>query len=91
MAIVSKTITIYGHVQNVGFRYHTLQAANAYGIMGFVKNQMDGTVYIEAEAEEIALNEFINWCRKGPGHSKVTKIQIGENPNMQYSSFTIKR
>ncbi|MCF8372549.1 MAG: acylphosphatase [Bacteroidales bacterium] len=86
----SKSITVFGRVQNVGFRYYTLQAANKYGISGFVKNQADGRVYIEAEAEEVLLNEFIDWCKKGPGHAHVTDVRIEEMPIMGHSGFKIK-
>lgn len=90
MTVKSKSITVSGRVQNVGFRYYTLQAANKYGISGFVKNQADGSVHIEAEAEEQALVEFINWCKNGPGHAQVIDVRIEDMPIMGYSGFKIK-
>ena len=46
------SITVHGKVQNVGFRYFTNKRAHEFNIKGFVKNQHDGTVYIEAEGED---------------------------------------
>ena len=51
-------LKISGRVQNVGFRYHTRKKAQEMGISGFVKNQVDGSVYIEAEGEEEVLAAF---------------------------------
>ena len=52
-------ITISGKVQNVGFRFHTHKKAQQLGVKGFVKNLANGNVYIEAEAEEDNLDQFI--------------------------------
>ena len=41
-------IIVYGKVQGVFFRKHTFQKANELGIKGFVKNQEDKSVMIEA-------------------------------------------
>ncbi|MEA3443747.1 MAG: acylphosphatase [Bacteroidota bacterium] len=89
MTVKSKAITIKGKVQQVGFRYFTLQAANRFGISGFVKNQVDGSVYIEAEAEESKLELFVDWCKQGPDHARVDETRIDENPVMNYSGFRV--
>ena len=41
-------IIVFGIVQGVGFRYTTKAIADNMGIKGIVRNQNDGTVYIEA-------------------------------------------
>jgi len=45
-------IWISGKVQRVGFRFTAMQTAYRYGIVGFIQNMKDGSVYIEAEGEE---------------------------------------
>lgn len=42
-------IIVFGTVQGVGFRYTTKAIADNMGIKGIVRNQSDGTVYIEAQ------------------------------------------
>ena len=54
-------MTVTGRVQNVGFRYYTRKTAHEFGLMGFVRNQTDGSVYIEAEGDEQAIARFITW------------------------------
>ena len=83
-------IRVTGKVQNVGFRYYTVQAAKDFNIDGFVKNQMDGSVYIEAEGENDALEGFISWCRRGPHYARVDGFEIQEQPLMGYDGFKVK-
>jgi acylphosphatase len=84
------SIIIKGRVQGVGFRYHTLNAANMFGIKGWVKNMPDGTVYIEAFAPEKNMDQFIDWCKKGPPLSRVIEILVNDLPCQEYNSFSIR-
>jgi acylphosphatase len=68
-------LKIHGDVMGVGFRDAAYWTARKMYISGFVMNEPDGTVYIEAEGEEKALKEFLAWCRKGPITAKVTKVK----------------
>lgn len=83
-------ITINGLVQGVGFRYATLQKARQLGIKGFVRNNYDGSVYIEACGKETNLNAFIKWCYTGPPHASVHDVTISESPVKETSTFEIR-
>ena len=65
---------IYGRVQGVNFRFETLRKAEEFGLSGWVANQGDGSVYLEAEGEEGALNNFLDWCRQGSPAAQVEKV-----------------
>lgn len=82
-------IIVSGRVQGVGFRYSALRAANAFGIKGFVRNQGDGSVYIEAEADATQLELFLDWCRRGPGHSRVDRVTHSESTLQGFPEFRI--
>lgn len=69
-------INIYGLVQGVSFRYYVNQAARELPLFGFVRNEPDGSVYIEAEGEEEKLNDFLKWCHKGPDTARVKKVEF---------------
>ncbi|OJF94326.1 hypothetical protein AX762_07615 [Alkalibacterium sp. 20] len=58
--------TISGRVQGVGFRFSAKQAADEAGVKGIVRNESDGTVYVEAVGDEKQLSQFIEALRKGP-------------------------
>lgn len=71
-----KVINIFGRVQKVGFRYSTLQKARELDMSGSVKNLRDGSVEVEVQGEEAQIEEFIEWCKKGPSYSEVKKIIV---------------
>jgi acylphosphatase len=83
-------IKIYGRVQNVGFRFYTRKKAAEFGIMGYVKNESDGSVYIEAEGESGNLDEFTSWCYRGPDWARVDEVKINEEPLQDYTSFSVR-
>ena len=85
-----KNIIVKGKVQNVGFRFYTNKKAVELGIKGYVKNMPDGSVYIEAEADEITLDHFIIWCKKGPTWARVNDLQVNEAPSENYKEFSIR-
>ncbi len=58
-------------------------------VKGFVKNMYDGSVYIEAEAGERALDDFISWCRKGPDFARVERVETEEMPVKDDKMFDI--
>jgi len=87
---IAKKIQIIGKVQNVGFRYYTQKKAIELNINGFVKNILDGSVYIEVVGEETAVDEFIMWCHSGPQWARVSDVQVHEIPLFEESGFGIK-
>ena len=50
--------------------------ALALGLTGWVKNLPNGTVEVHVEGDQVALNHFIEWCRKGPPSAKVSKCDL---------------
>ena len=84
------SIIVSGKVQGVGFRLSTLKQASIFGIKGFVKNNYcDGSVIIEAEGEEVNLEDFILWCRKGPSMARVENVKIKESSIKRFTDFEI--
>jgi acylphosphatase len=83
-------LTLSGKVQNVGFRFSAVRKAEENSIKGFVKNQVDGTVYIEAEGEPEDLNNFVMWCQEGPPSAVVENVSKQEIPVQNYNRFSVK-
>ncbi|MEO5910596.1 MAG: acylphosphatase [Pelobium sp.] len=82
-------IIISGKVQGVFFRASTKAVADQMGMKGFVKNQKDGTVCIEAEGDESLMEDFIDWCKYGPDDAKVADVSIKEIEVKNYRNFEI--
>lgn len=68
-------IKVYGRVQGVFFRDKTKKKALLLNLKGFVRNEKDGSVYIEAKGDEENLSKLLDWCRKGPIQAKVEKVE----------------
>jgi acylphosphatase len=82
-------IVVSGRVQGVGFRYSTQQMARQMGLSGYVKNQADGTVYIEAQGPSAVILNFIHWCLSGPPHAEVESAEHTFHPVLDFSGFKI--
>jgi acylphosphatase len=86
-----RLIRVSGKVQGVFFRASTKTEADRLGIAGFVRNEPDGSVFIDAEGPDVALAEFTNWCRKGPSHARVLTFITEEASPKGYVGFKIER
>lgn len=85
------TISIHGVVQGVFFRASTRNKADELGITGLVKNEPDGSVYVEAEGDEKSLESFVQWCQHGPPRAEIERCDVKEEPVKNFSRFTIEQ
>jgi acylphosphatase len=83
-------IIVKGRVQGVGYRWSAANEAITIGITGIVKNQPDGSVYIEAEGSREQLELYADWCRRGPRMSRVDSVEINIFPPSGYDDFRIE-
>ncbi len=82
-------IKVTGKVQGVFFRASTKAVADQMGIKGLVKNEKDGSVYIEAEGDETILAMFIEWCNEGPDKSLVENVAVEDGEVKNYRNFEV--
>lgn len=82
-------IKVIGKVQGVFFRASTKAVADQMGVKGKVKNDADGSVLIEAEADEITLDMFLEWCHEGPEKSKVESVLVEDGEVKNYTNFAV--
>jgi acylphosphatase len=54
-----------GDVQGVGFRFRAYHAANVLGLTGFVRNEYDGSVLLEAQGDRAGIDELIRTLSGG--------------------------
>lgn len=82
--------TVYGTVQGVGFRFTTVHLAKQLNVNGFVRNEPDGTVYVEANGDKENMKQFIEELAKGPSpNARVTKVEIEYDSSMtNYNGFS---
>lgn len=86
-------ISVIGTVHGVWFRKYTQEKAIQLGLVGFVMNKKDGSVYIEISGKEVIIKDFVNWLStEGSPLSKVEKVitKISETKHL-FTSFEIIR
>lgn len=83
-------LRIYGMVQGVFFRQSAKDKADELGIVGWVRNNQDGSVEAMAGGSEGKLKEFVAWCKKGPPFAKVDDVEEDwQKQGDDFSSFEI--
>ena len=82
-------LIIEGRVQGVGYRYFTKMKADSLCIRGSVKNMSDGTVFVTAQGEKKAMDNFVGWCYKGPPGALVRNIEKIQGKTEEFSEFMV--
>lgn len=87
----ARRVVFSGRVQGVGFRVTTREIARKFPVIGYVRNQSDGTVEVVVAGVEDDVREFIAAVtRRFEGHiSSVT--ETSSVINQEYDSFEIER
>lgn len=76
-------------MQGVFYRDTARSTAARLGLSGFARNEPDGSVYIEVEGAEQALQKFLEWCPKGSQFSKVKDVNHSEHDMVGHEGFEI--
>lgn len=69
-------ISVSGNVQGVFYRATAQEVAEKFGLTGFVRNLDNGGVELYAEGERKILEQFRDWCMKGPKGAKVEDVSF---------------
>ena len=78
---------VTGRVQGVAFRWHAEQEARRLGVVGWVRNEPDGTVLLQAEGDEDAVRDLVAWCHHGPPSARVQDVAVRDTAPSGASSF----
>jgi acylphosphatase len=88
---VRKRVVVSGRVQGVAFRNSTQMAAVALGVKGWVRNLPNGDVEGCFEGEPNAVQQLVDWCRRGPAAARVERlIEHDEGFIGEFRSFEIR-
>ena len=82
-------LVIEGRVQGVGYRYSTKMKAESLGIRGSVQNLRDGSVFVTAQGEKEAMDNFVRLCYKGPQGAIVRYIEKIQGKTEKFSEFRV--
>ena len=84
-------VVVSGRVQGVWYRESCRRPAERLGVGGWVRNTPDGRVEIEAEGARSAVEELVEWARRGPDRARVTGIALDDRPPRGETSFAVGR
>lgn len=82
-------LLIEGTVQGVFYRASAKKIADILHLTGWIKNTNQNNVEALVTGNEEQLQEFINWCRKGPGKAIVKDVIISPRQETSFPSFEI--
>ena len=86
--MIARTIRIEGKVQGVWFRDWTVQAAQAIGVSGWVRNRADGSVEVYALGEPELVERLTDRLREGSPAARVDRIDVQEAALQPVNGFT---
>ena len=85
-------LVVSGRVQGVNYRSNAQKMGSQLGLVGWVRNLPDGGVEAVAEGPGEKVEEFLEWCRRGPILAYVSDVEVSwEKPTGGYSDFKIIR
>jgi len=89
---VRAEIVVKGRVQGVFFRASAQQEGLQLGLTGEVRNLPDGSVEAIVEGEKRAVDDFVDWCRRGPPSAEVEDVEVKlRPPRDEFRTFTVGR
>ncbi len=80
-----------GRVQGVGFRATTVSIARGRPITGWVRNEPDGSVLLNAQGHADAISDFLNQIASQLGHYITHESRSIIADRSDESGFTIQR
>ena len=83
---------ITGRVQGVGFRNFTQRRARRLGLTGWVRNEPDGSVRLEAEGPREALDDLVEAVHQGPRMAVVDDVEVAwDDATDEFEIFQVRR
>lgn len=81
---------VRGDVQGVGFRDATLQRAREHEVMGWVRNEEDGSVRVHAEGADAAVEALVEFLNEGPPGARVAAVEVESVKAEGHEQFAIR-
>ena len=86
---IRKHIIFYGQVQGVGFRYRARYAAQVTGVTGWVRNEYDGSVEMEVQGTEEAIDQMILLIEKSD-YIRIENLRVKTIPLESEIGFHVR-
>lgn len=87
--MIRRRVVVHGRVQGVFFRDSVRRLAEREGVGGWARNVPDGTVEAVFEGESAAVERLVDFCRLGPPHASVERVDVADEEPEGLGRFTI--
>lgn len=85
-----RRVLFQGRVQGVGFRARARDTASRHPVTGWVRNEPDGTVLLEVQGDEDAVERYLTDLRRRVSGLVVRELTVQVNPEREESGFRIR-
>ena len=82
--------SVAGRVQGVGFREAAVRRARELGVLGWVRNEADGTVSVHAEGGAAAVADFERYLARGPRGAAVERVDVAPVKPEGHEQFAVR-
>jgi len=83
-------VRVLGRVQGVGFRDAAVRRAGELGVLGWVRNGDDGTVLVQVEGADEAVDSLVEWLGEGPRGAVVEGVEVEKGKVEGHEQFAIR-
>jgi len=81
---------VRGRVQAVGFRDATVRKAGELGLLGWVRNDDDGSVAVHAEGAAEAVDTLTAFLAEGPPAAEIESLEVEETKVEGHEQFAVR-
>ena len=85
-----RRVVVRGRVQGVFFRDTVRRRAEAARVAGWVRNTPEGAVEAVFEGDEDAVEDLVEFCRRGPSRAEVASVRVEEERPEGLSGFEVR-
>jgi acylphosphatase len=89
-AMIRRRVVAQGRVQGVFFRDSVRRRAEAAGVAGWVRNTPEGSVEAVLEGDPAAVEDLVEFCRRGPSRAEVTSAQVMDEEPEGLTGFEVR-
>lgn len=88
--MIEMRATITGRVQGVRFRDYVQGVAGELGLFGYVRNQLDGSVFVLAQGDPELLKSLVEYLNEGSSLARVDGVAVEwGTASVTYSDFSL--
>jgi acylphosphatase len=89
-SLVARDVVVHGVVQGVFFRASCQTEAGRIGVVGWARNESDGTVRVYVEGHPAGVEALVAWCHRGPRGAVVDRVDVATAEPQGLRRFSVE-